>query len=81
MHWPSSEGVADEHWWMEVHGRTVEIIPTCHDVRIYGPKGDEADNYSQVRLPLTGLPRRQVTRIERVLDEGSLFPVRQVKVS
>jgi hypothetical protein len=70
MHWPTADGVAEEHWWLEVHGYTIEIIPRWHDIMIYSPRGADPGHYSQVRVGLKGLLQAHIARINHVLTNG-----------
>ncbi|WP_137938794.1 hypothetical protein [Chitinivorax sp. B] len=70
MHWPTDDGVAEEHWWLEVYGYTVEIIPSWHDLKIYSPRSADPGHYSQVRVPLRSLHQRHLNRIHHVLANG-----------
>jgi hypothetical protein len=70
MHWPTATGVAEEHWWLEVYGYTVEIIPAWHDLMIYAPRSNDPGHYSQVRIPIKALHQRHIDRIHNVLVNG-----------
>jgi hypothetical protein len=75
MHYLTTDGVAEEHWWIAVWGvmkwYTVEIIPRWPEVKIYGPRRDDPANYARVVVPLKSLHKRHVDRISNVLRNGS----------
>jgi hypothetical protein len=73
-HWPTDVGVGEEHWWLEVHGYTVEIMPDWHDLLIYSHRDPDPAHYSQVRVGLNGLLPRHIERIDHVLLNGQLTP-------
>lgn len=79
MHWPTADGVAEEHWWIEAYGYIIEIIPRWHDLKILAANEQDPDpaHYSQVRIGLRGLLPAHIARIDHVLNNGVLVPTFQ----
>jgi hypothetical protein len=75
MHWPTADGAAEEHWWIEAYGYIIEIIPRWHDLMISLASDQAADgnHYSQVRIGLSGLTAQHIVRIDNVLTNGELI--------
>jgi len=50
MHFPKSDGVTYEHWWLEFEddaGKkvTIETYPAAEDIKMYGPRARDPENY------------------------------------
>jgi hypothetical protein len=70
MHGPIARGVNFDHWWLEISGVTVEVIPAWADIHIYKPRRDEANTYFQIRVPIVELAQAHIDRIARVVSGG-----------
>jgi len=73
MHAPAADNITYEHWWLEVHGYTIEKITLWHAPMVY-QRGPEQQHYRAVRIPVAGLHQRQVDRIVQILDNGANIP-------
>jgi len=70
MHAPTADNITYEHWWLEVHGYTIEKITLWRAPYIY-QRGPEAEHYRAVRIPVTGLHQCQVDKIVSILRSGT----------
>ena len=69
MHAPTADNITYEHWWLEVHGYTIEKITLWRAPYIY-QRGPEAEHYRAVRIPVTG-HQCQVDKIVSILRSGT----------
>ncbi|MGH7122519.1 MAG: hypothetical protein ACREFP_26610 [Acetobacteraceae bacterium] len=79
MHWLTTDGVVEEHWWIEAYGYNIEIIPSWHDLKICAANEQDPDpnHYARVRIGLRSLVAAQIARIDNALTNGMLIPTNQ----
>jgi hypothetical protein len=74
MHYPATEGVNDEHWWIEVlaggNWYACELLPNWPGLKIYTPHLPDRPAFSRVEVPLKELLPAHTEKIEHVLRYG-----------